>query len=193
VLTLARVGRGNSSVIAENGRSRSAVGAGELGPWNIDYDSSYLRFVATQAGADINGEWQQWSAEIRFYEEQLDEGLFDISIMPAAIAMLGAERDATLKDLGWIDAKSHPEVRFQASDFRRNAAGDFGAAGILTIKDRRTPVTLTFTVVGADGHYVLDGQAELDRLALQAGYGEGPDTRWIGQFVTVVVHIDTLD
>jgi hypothetical protein len=33
--------------------------------------------------------------------------------------------------------------------------------------------------------------AKLDRTALQVGIGEWADTTWIGQFVTVVVHVET--
>ena len=54
-------------------------------------------------------------------------------------------------------------------------------------------MTLAFTVTRAGGRYVLEGQAELDRLALQVGIGEWTDTRWIGQFVTVVVHVETIE
>ena len=41
---------------------------------------------------------------------------------------------------------------------------------------------------------IRDGQvAELDRIALQVGIGEWADTRWNGQFATVVVHVETSD
>lgn len=53
-------------------------------------------------------------------------------------------------------------------------------------------MTLSFTVSQIDGKYVLDGQAKLDRFALQVGIGEWADTRWIGQFVIVVVHVETI-
>jgi cytochrome b561 len=38
----------------------------EIIAWNIDYESSYIRYVAEQAGAEINGEWQDWRADLQF-------------------------------------------------------------------------------------------------------------------------------
>ena len=61
------------------------------------------------------------------------------------------------------------------------------------VSGRSTPVTLEFSVVQENGKLVLDGEAELDRIALQVGIGEWADTRWIGQFVTVVVHVETIE
>ncbi len=54
-------------------------------------------------------------------------------------------------------------------------------------------MTLDFMVTGDAGNYVLDGTADLDRLVLGLGLGEWSDTRWIGQFVTVVVHVATIE
>lgn len=35
--------------------------------------------------------------------------------------------------------------------------------------------------------------AKQDRIALQVGIGDWADTTWIGQFVTIVVHVETLE
>lgn len=84
-------------------------------------------------------------------------------------------------------------VQYRASRFNRNDAGNFEALGALTVKGRNVPITLDFTVLRDGGRYVLDGTAELDRLELDLGLGEWSDTRWIGQFVTVVVHVETIE
>ena len=169
------------------------TGTTDLPAWDIDYESSYIKFVATQAGADISGEWQVWNAEIHFDQAQIDAGLFDVSVAVAAVETLDVDRDRTLQDLEWFDAERFPKVRFQASRFNENPEGGFEAPGSLTVKGRSTPVTLEFSVVQENGKFVLDGQAELDRIALQVGIGEWADTRWIGQFVTVVVHVETIE
>ena len=168
------------------------TGPSDLPAWNIDYESSYIKFVATQAGADINGEWQDWTADIHFDETQLDAGLFDVSVVVAAVETLDVDRDRTLQDLEWFDAENFPLVRYLASGFKANPNGGFDAFGSLTVKDRSTPVTLMFTVSQMDGKYVLEGVAQLDRTALQVGIGDWADTTWIGQFVTVVVHVETI-
>ena len=93
----------------------------------------------------------------------------------------------------WLDGENYPEVRYRANRFFPNREGRFEALGSLTIKGRSTRVTLEFTVSGDPGNYVLDGTADLDRIALGVGLGEWADTTWIGQFVTVSVHVEASD
>jgi cytochrome b561 len=196
VLTLTRVGDGSGNLdISATDATGSMIttGPSDLPAWNIDYESSYIKFVATQAGADINGEWQDWTADIHFDETQLDAGLFDVSVVVAAVETLDVDRDRTLQDLEWFDTDNFPLVRYLASGFKANPNDGFDASGSLTVKDRSTPVTLMFTVSQVDGNYVLDGVAKLDRTALQVGIGEWADTTWVGQFVTVVVHVETFE
>jgi hypothetical protein len=53
-------------------------------------------------------------------------------------------------------------------------------------------VQLTFTVTADGDSRVLNGTAQLDRLALGVGTGEWEDTDWVGKDVTVQVHIKAL-
>ncbi len=196
VLTLTRVGdrSGKLDISAtEATGSMITTGPSDLPAWSIDYESSHIKFVATQAGADINGEWQDWTADIHFDETQLDAGLFDVSVVVAAVETLDVDRDRALQDPEWFDGENHPEVQYRASRFNRNDAGAFEALGALAVKGRSAPVVLDFTVTRKGDQLILDGTAELDRLVLNVGLGEWSDTRWIGQFVTVVVHVETVE
>jgi cytochrome b561/polyisoprenoid-binding protein YceI len=195
-VTLTRVGDGVESVVRPSTPS-AAIDAGtgrvDLDAWNIDYDKSFIRFTATEAGAGINGEWQEWRADLHFDEARLDDAQFDVNSIVAAVETLDDDRDTVLQDAEWFDGENYPEVRFHAGRFERNATGGFVALGTLTVKGRDVPVTLDFTVSTNAGRTALDGTAELDRLALDLGLGEWSDTRWIGQFVTVVVHVETIE
>ena len=196
VTTLTRVGDGvgmidRSSVAATS--TPVEIGSSELDAWNIKYDASYINFIATQAGANIKGEWQEWHADIRFDEARLDASLFDVSVVVAAVETRDDDRDRTLQDPEWFDTEIYPEVRYRASNFSRGATGTFEALGALTVKGRSVPVALDFTVSEDAGRVVLDGTADLDRLVLNLGLGEWSDTRWIGQFVTVSVHVEAGD
>jgi len=192
IATLTRVGSGNvAEPYGAPGRGTVTAGTAALAAWDIDYESSYIRFVATQAGADFTGEWREWTADIRFDAENLDAGMFDVSVQAAAVETLDDERDRTLQDAEWFDVEGHPKVRYRARSFRLRPDGGFAANGSMTVKGSSTPVMLEFSVVQENGRLVLDGQAQLDRLALQVGIGEWADTRWIGQYVGVVVHVET--
>lgn len=195
-VTLTRVGDRAESVVRANTPSAAidaGTGTSDLDAWNIDYDASYIKFTATQAGAGINGEWQEWHADIRFDEARLDASLFDVSIAVTAVETLDDDRDTVLQDAEWFDGQNYPEVLYQAGNINRSAAGKFEALGAMTVKGRSVPVALDFTVSEDAGRVVLDGTTELDRLALDLGLGEWSDTRWIGQFVTVSVHVEASD
>ena len=165
----------------------------ELPVWEIDYEKSYIRFTATQAGAEFSGEWPEWTAEMRFDESNLEASSFDVNVAITSVETRDEERDRTLQDVEWFDSRNHASVRFRASNFRQGPDGGFAAAGVLTVKGRRTAVLLTFAASRDGGRQVIDGQAELDRIAMQLGTGEWTDTRWIGRNVSVVVHVETLD
>ena len=196
VTTLTRVGDGSGNVESSSVGVSSApaeISASDLDAWNIDYETSYIKFTATQAGAGIRGEWQEWTADIRFDEVRLDASLFDVSVAVAAVETLDDDRDRTLQDPEWFDVENYPQVQYRASRFQGNAAGAFEALGTLAVKGRNAPVALEFTVAREGDRLILDGTAELDRLVLNLGLGEWSDTRWIGQFVTVVVHVETIE
>ena len=196
VTTLTRVGDGAGSIDARGaaaGSNTVEVGTTDLDVWKIDYEASTIEFTATQAGVDIKGECREWNADIRFDEARLDASLVVVNVIVAAVETLDEDSDQTLQNPEWFDSESHPQVRYRASRFNRNDAGAFEALGVLTVKGRNVPVTLDFAVMQDNGRYVLDGTAELDRLELALGLGEWSDTRWIGQFVTVTVHVEASD
>lgn len=179
---------------AANGTSPRTTAIGSRattdGPWGIDYDASHIRFTATQAGEKMNGEWLAWRGYLQFDEAHLDRALFDVIIDVASVETFDDERDAVLQGAEWFDSENHPEVRYYATRSIQNSDGRYRALGALTVKGRSVAVSLDFTLTRGAGKYVLDGTTQLDRLALDLGTGEWSDTRWIGRFVTVNVHVE---
>jgi len=177
----------------ESGQSSNAddgnVTDGGLPYWNIDYDSSFIKFTGVQAGATFDGVWQSWRAELRFSAADLAASAFDVTVNTAAVETRDDDRNATLADPEWFDSGKYTEARFTANSFSENSDGSFSATGELVIKDRSTPVTLRFTVTENDEQRVLVGGAILDRLALGVGTGEWIDTTWIGKDVSVDVRV----
>ncbi len=158
--------------------------------WDIDYASSHIRFTAVQAGARFTGIWESWEATICFSPDSLDDSVFDVSIDTREVETRDADRNATLAEAEWFDSARHPNARYHASRFEKNADGSFTAHGSLTIKDRSGPVALKFSVEGGGTGRVLVGEATIDRLALGVGTGEWVDTTWIGKDVIVAVRVE---
>ena len=155
--------------------------------WEIDYKKSRVSFVVEQAGAEFEGRWGEWDAQIQFDPEVLSESYAIAKFRVSSVFTFDAERDETLQDREWFDGATHPVATFEAKRFGLGEDGQFEAGAELEIKGRRTPLTFVFTYEEMDGVLVLKGEAQIDRLAAGIGTGEWMDTAWIGQFVRVKV------
>jgi len=169
----------------------TVVTSSGLPVWQIDYANSYIKFIGDQAGAEFQGVWETWSAELQFSADQLALSIFDVTVDATSAATRDDDRDVTLADPEWFDTMNFPEAYFRASDFSATDDG-YVADGQLIIKNVASPVKLAFTVTADGNSRVLDGTAQLDRLALGVGTGEWEDTDWVGKDVTVQVHVEAL-
>jgi polyisoprenoid-binding protein YceI len=96
-------------------------------------------------------------------------------------------------DTEWFDAEGESLLRYRAVSFRERPDGGFVANGELTVKSLNSPLLLTFRVINSGGRSVLEGEAQIDRKALQVSIDESADTRRPGQFVRLVVHVETFE
>jgi cytochrome b561/polyisoprenoid-binding protein YceI len=167
------------------------VGNSGLPVWQIDYAASYIKFVGDQAGAEFEGTWESWSADLQLSSDQLELSFFDVTVDATSVETHDDERDVTLADPEWFDTMNFPEVYFRAGYFIVD--GDsYVAEGQLIIKNVASPASLTFTVDFDGDSRVLNGTARLNRVALGLGTGEWEDTDWVGQDVTVGVHVEAV-
>jgi cytochrome b561 len=174
----------NSSAVVE-----APVANSDLPMWQIDYTASYIKFSGDQAGAEFEGVWETWSADMQFDADNLDGSVFYVTVDTASGNTQDADRDGTLTDPEWFDTINFPEAYLRTSDFTRSE-DDYIASGQLIIKGIASPVQLMFTVAANGDKRVLTGTAQLDRLALGVGTGEWEDTEWVGKDVRVQVRIE---
>ena len=173
------------------GQSRVASGAEDAPPrWNIDYGASFIRFTGDQAGAQFQGVWPSWEADIRFSGRNLAASSAIVAINTGEADTQDAERDDTLVGSEWFDAKNFPQAQYLASSFSSREDGAYAAQGELIIKGVATPAVLNFSVQAQGDRRVLTGEARLDRIALGVGTGEWLDTSWVGREVRVDVRVE---
>ena len=158
--------------------------------WDVDYDRSFIRFTAEQAGAQFEGEWQDWSATLRFTPDAPESGLFDVTIRVAGVSTRDQERDETLRDPEFFFAEQFPMVTYRADSFTVNADNTFTANGEIDVKGKTSPAPLTFSLERDGEKVTLVGSARLDRLQIGVGTDDWEDTDWIGQFVDVSVRVE---
>jgi len=168
---------------------RKEVALSDLPLWNIDYDQSYIRFTADQAGAPFDGNWTKWTAQMQFDPNALTSSGFDVLIETSNVDSGDDERDAYIVGNDFFDTSKHQTARFFTNTFTALGGEKFSADALLSIKGLSKRVEFTFTVTKIKGMTVLEGSATLDRLAWNVGMGDWQDATWVGHDVLVSVKV----
>lgn len=153
--------------------------------WSMQPKESKLTFVGVQAGAQFEGGFDKFTADIRFDANDLATSRFDVKIDTASVNTQDAERDDTLKSADLFDAKRFPTARYVADKFTAKGGNKYSATGKLTLRDVTKDVPIEFTFESKDGGAWLKGTAKIKRLDFGVGQGEWKDTSTVGNDVQV--------
>jgi polyisoprenoid-binding protein YceI len=154
-------------------------------PWQTDPKQSKLTFVGSQAGAEFQGEFQKFTANIQFDPNDLTTGKFDVTIDVKSVNSKDKERDDIIRGVDLFAADRWPTAHYVADKFTDKGAGKFAGSGKLTIRDVTRDVPIEFThQTDANGAW-LKGQAKLKRLDFGVGQGDWKDTQWVSNDVRV--------
>jgi polyisoprenoid-binding protein YceI len=168
--------------------SAFAAGAAPV-KYTLDAGSSLLRFTFEQAGANNNGRFNKYTADVTFAADNLAASKIDVSIDIASLDTGDKERDDTLKSADLFDPAKFPKARFVSSKISAAGSGRYEAQGKLTIrnvtKDIKLPIT--FQTKEEKGRQVgyLTGRYTLKRLEYGVGQGDWKSTEWVKDDVIV--------
>jgi polyisoprenoid-binding protein YceI len=153
--------------------------------WSVQPKGSTLTFVGNQAGADFEGAFQKFTADIRFDPQSLATSRFDVTIDLASVNTRDSERDDIIRGPDLFAVQQYPTARYVAAKFTAKGGGKYTATGKLTLRNvtRDVPIDFTFETNG-NGAW-LKGGARFKRLDFGVGQGEWKDTEWVGNDVTV--------
>jgi polyisoprenoid-binding protein YceI len=153
-------------------------------------DKSDIRFVSKQMGANVEGRFRKWKADVDFQPAALDKSKADFDVDLASVDLASPESEAELKGAAWFDAAKFPVAHFASTSIKDLGANRYEITGELRLKGiSRTcvvPVTLTTT---AAGERVADGKFSLKRLDYRVGDGIWADTDTVANDVVVSVRI----
>lgn len=166
--------------------------AGQAGAaeWTVDAGKSRLGFIGTQSGSPFEGRFTRWSAHIDFDPANPTAGKAVVEIDMASADTGDKQKDESLPQSDWFDAKSFPQAKFEATSFRAKGPGAFEAVGSLSIRGIKKDVVLPFTLEtsGASAH----AKGRLDLIRTDYGIGQGPwkAADMVALGVAVVVDIE---
>jgi polyisoprenoid-binding protein YceI len=153
--------------------------------WSMQPKESKLTFVGEQAGAQFEGGFDKFTADISFDPKNLAASRFDVKIDTASVNTQDGERDTTIKSADLFDVKKFPAARYVADKFTDKGGNKYSATGKLTLRDVTKDVPIDFTFENKDGGAWLKGTAKIKRLDFGVGQGEWKDTSTVGNDVQV--------
>lgn len=155
--------------------------------WRVVPATSSIGFASSVEGTAFRGVFTRWTAIIRFDPANLAGSSARVVIDPTSASSGLADRDKTLRETDWFDTARHPQAVFQTTSIRNVSAGQYEAAGTLTVKGRATPVTLRFRLAITGANADMQGALSLDRARL--GLGGQIDTDMVPAAVPVSVRV----
>jgi polyisoprenoid-binding protein YceI len=153
--------------------------------WKTQPKESTLTFVGTQAGAQFEGVFEKFTADIKFDPQDLAGSRFDVKIDMASVNSRDGERDDTIRSADLFDAKRWPSGHYVADKFTAKGGGKFSATGKLTVRDVTRDVPIEFTFENQSGSAWLKGTAAIKRLDFGVGQGDWKDTETVANEVKI--------
>jgi polyisoprenoid-binding protein YceI len=153
-------------------------------------DKSEIRFVSKQMGANAEGRFRKWKANVDFRPNDLAKSKATFEIELASIDLASEESEAETRRPGWFDTAKYPTAKFASTGIRGLGGDRYEIAGTLAIKgvtkDIVVPVALR---KDATGNGVVEGQFTLKRLEFGIGQGMWADTDAVADDVVVRVRM----
>ena len=162
--------------------------------WSVLPDKSHIRFTATQMGAEAEGVFKKFDAQIFFSLENLAESRVDVTIDTSSVDTDYEKRDNTLKGQDWFYIEKYPTAKFTCSKFifigsATPENGDYICQGELTLRGVKRSLDLPFHLNIQDKTAYMTSTITLDRLPFGLGQGDWADTSIIGQNVELDIKI----
>ena len=137
-------------------------------------DSSTFTFETTFEGGALPGEFRRF--DVRYAEGSALRVTVDLT----AADMGDPDMNDVLGDPAWFGIETHPEAVFEASSIRETSAGQFSAAGKLSLKGVEGAATVPFSWQVNGDRAAMEGEFTLTRTNFNVGSGEWSTGESIG-------------
>lgn len=157
--------------------------------WTIDARQSRIGFSTRWAGEAVNGNFRQWSGDIKFDPANLAASKAIITIQTGSALTGMKEPDDNIGGSDWLDTRRFPAARYETTAIRALGGNRYVADGLLTIKGVAYRLALPFTLTIAGNVATMTGQATLDRMTLKLGLESDASASWVARETLVNVAV----
>ena len=166
--------------------------------WKIDKAHSNITFEVTHFFTPVDGQFHDYSSEINFDPNNLEESSISVEVMVNSIDTDNQKRDGHLQSDDFFNAEKYPKMTFNSTSISKTGENKFVAEGELTIKDTTKNIELPFTLLGIQDHPMqentelagIKSSFSLDRTAYGVGVGDWAATTVVGDEVDVTLTLE---
>lgn len=119
-------------------------------------------------GDSVEGNFEKFSGEIIFDENELAASNFSLVIDVESIATGNWLKNSHAKNEKWFDADRYPKITFKSAQFLKTANG-YAVQGILTMHGIQKEITIPFTF----SNQIFKGAFSVKRMDYKIGNLEG--------------------
>ena len=137
-------------------------------------EKSFVKFIAIQNGAPVEGKFKDFTADIHFDHDNLDQSSITVEVATASVVVADDEIAKNLKMPEWLASEAFPKAVFTCKKLTRMPASEnYYADGTLTLHGKTVPVVLNFQMEHFDGtNAIATGFITLHRQDFDIGQGE---------------------
>lgn len=175
---------------AQTGAARAKTTAPAAAPsWTVDAASSRINFTTRWAGSAVNGNFRQWSGDIRFDPANLAGSKAIINVQTGSALTGVKEPDDNLGGGDWFNVRRFPTARYETTSIRSLGGNRYNADGVLTLKGVAYRLALPFTLAINGNVATMTGQATVDRLTLKLGVESDASAEWVARETVINVAV----
>lgn len=141
--------------------------------YKIIKEKSSLKFYAINNNAPVEGEFKDFSADIKFSPDNVKESKIVVEV---AMGSIFANYDELVKNLvskNWLDIAAFPKAVFTSEKITRMPSSDnYYADGTLELHGKKLPVVLNFQAQFTGDKALVKGYATIRRSDYEIGQGE---------------------
>jgi polyisoprenoid-binding protein YceI len=145
--------------------------------WKVVAGKSWLGFTGSAAGAPFDGRFSRWDARITFDPEKPEAGHVIVTVDMASAVTGDPQKDQTLPQAAWFDAKSFPHATLAVQSFRPRTGNDYDAIGELALRNVSKAIVMPSTIE-VNGN-TLHATGHLDLVRTDYGVGLTTGEQWV--------------
>ena len=157
--------------------------------WTVNYDSSSIKFTATEGEESFTGSFSRFDILIDFHVDDPTSGTISALIDLSTVSAGNADRDDMLATQYFFDLKSYPIGRFFSDDIRMISEGRYEAHGTLSLKGISKNIILPFELDHKTSVAQASASYMIDRTDFQIGTGAYSGTDKVGYNVNVDIFV----